>query len=392
MRILTILYFLLCGTLLHAQNIQPESNAAAAADYDAKLNVGDKAIAVATGRGQKMVKIFDKKDGMYQCGPLDITAWEIKNRPNSLTWYKANSVYPYYDIADFNNRAGKYKQTVQHFLLCFAQEYKIRLDVVTGQQNWPTYFLKDEAEKAEVKKKMDELNTILQSFGTLPNTYLPYTDNPRIWQLVAEKRDAYIECLAKVKDPEKGRIVDYLVKEIEKSKTAAQQFTGGTEGLYNSGSFEWMKRAVSAKARADFFATQTGWNTEADRVAQMNKALDELKAVCADKIHLLKMSPDLFKYRDAAAETVMRNALKNPAALKVHKIGLSDADWIIAKNDYGIPLYRYKRGQMWVRNSSDDHPYCKGLFFEVRQDYSGGGTYGASKVNNFMEELYGCPQ
>lgn len=390
MRILTLCCFLFCTALLHAQ--EPEFNPAAAADYDAKLNVGEKAIAVAKGRGQKTVKIFDKKDGLYQVGPADLTAWEIKNRPNSLTWYKANSVYPYYDIKDFNARAGKYKTNIQHFLLCFAQKYKTRLDVVTGQPNWPVYFLKDEAEKADFKKKMDELHVILESFGKLPNTYLSYDENPRIWQVIAEDRDEYIECLAKVKDPDKGRIVDMYIKEIEKSKAAAQRFTGGTEGLYNTGgSFEWMRRAVSASARKEYIATQTGWNDDPEIVAKLNTALDELKTICADKIHLLKMDPNDFKYHDASAETLMRNYLKSSPTLKIHKIGLADSDWIIAKNDYGIPLYRYKRGRMWMRNSADDHSYCKGAFCEIRQEYSGAGTYAASKIHIYHEELFGCP-
>ena len=92
----------------------------------------------------------------------------------------------------------------------------------------------------------------------------------------------------------------------------------------------------------------------------------------------------------AASEALMKGYLKNPAILKIHKIGISDADWQIEKNNIGIPLYRYKRGTMWVRNNNDDHPYCKGLFFVIKQDYSGGGTYGKSFISEYSEELRGC--
>ncbi|TND07444.1 MAG: hypothetical protein FD123_3222 [Bacteroidetes bacterium] len=391
MRILlrSFLLLLLCSPVSAQQ--YPERNAAASADYDAKLKAGDKGIAVGNDGMQRVVKILQRTDSLYQAAPPDITEWELKNRPNSAKWYKANSIYPYYDLPAFKSKAGKYEGDVKHLLLCFAQKYKFRLDIVTGQKTWPTYFLKDEAEKQSLLKKLEELYTILQGMGELPNTFLSFESNPRMWFLIARDREEYVNCLALVKDPDKGRIVDMYLKEIEKSKTAAQNFTGGTDGLYNAGSFEWMYRALSPSRRTEFIKTQTGWNDDAEIVAKLNKALDDLKTVCAPKVSLLKMSDDLFKYRDAASEAVMKNHLKNPPTLKIMKTGMSDNDWLIAKNDYGIPLYRYKRGQMWVKNSADDHGYCKGLYFVVRQDYSGGGTYGASHVNNYIEELYGCP-
>lgn len=391
MRPLATFFLILLSAAPLAAQQYPEYNAAASKDYDAKLKAGDKGIAVGKDGMPRTVKILQRTDSVYQAASPDITEWELKNRPGSAKWYKANSIYPYYDIAAFKAEARKYEPEVKELLLCFAQKYKFRLDIVTGQKTWPTYFLKDEAEKQDLLKKMEALYTALQGMGDLPNTFVSYQDNPRIWFLIARDREEFVACLAQVKDPNKGRIVDMYLKEIEKSKTAAQQFTGGTDGLYNSGSFAWMYRAVSASERADFIKTQTGWNDDPAIVAKLNTALDELKTICAPKISLLKMGDELFKYHDASCEAVMRAALRNPSTLKVMKIGMSDADWQIAKNDYGIPLYRYKRGQMWAKNSGDDHPYCKGLFFTIRQEYSGGGSYGASHVDNYMEELYGCP-
>ncbi len=87
----------------------------------------------------------------------------------------------------------------------------------------------------------------------------------------------------------------------------------------------------------------------------------------------------------------MKNYLKNPSGLKIHKIGFNDSNWDIAKNDIGIPMYKYRTGQMFVKNPSDDHGFCKVIFFKLKQEYSGGGTFANAKVNNYYEELYACP-
>lgn len=377
---------------VNAQSAQsPLYNPNADPGYDGNLNVNDMVIAVDKGAALKTMKIFQKKDGMYQLGTKDVTEWEIKNRADALKWYKANSVYPYFDVQAFNARTGKYKNVVAAYLLCLSQKYKLNLAAVTGSNNWPTYYIKDNAEHESEKAKLEELFQILdKEFPTLPNTFLPYTQNPAIWKLVAVNRVELLDCLSKVENPEQLRIVDFYLKEITSAKTAAQNFTGGSSGLYNGATYNWMFRAVSKKGREDFIATQTGWNTNAGAVAKINTALDELKPICSPKIALLKMENNLFQFRDAASETLMKAYLKNPAILKIHKIGLSDADWLIEKNSYGIPLYRYKRGTMWVRNNNDDHPYCKGLFFVIKQDYSGGGTYGKSFISEYSEELRGC--
>jgi len=377
---------------LNAQSLQsPLFNPGAPADYNANLNVNDLAIAVDKGTALKKVKIFQKKDGLYQVGTTDLTEGEIKNNPNSLKWYKANSVYKYYDIGAFEAKAGKYKSVVAAYLLCFSQKYKMKIETVSGSSNWPVYFIKNEAEHEEQKKKLEELFLILdKDFPSLPNTFSPYDRNPLIWELVAKNRVELLACLSKNENPNITRSVDHYMKEIETAKQSAEKFNGGTADLYNGSTYDWMYRAVSKKARDEYFATQNGWNTNEGILAKFNTALDDLKTVCAPKLALLKMANELFQYHDAASEALMKGYLKNPATLKIYKTGIADADWIIVKNDLGVILNRYKRGTMWVRNSADDHPFCKGLFFVIKQDYSGGGSYGKPFINEYSEELRGC--
>lgn len=390
-----LLFFIplfLFSVVVNAQSAQnPLYNPNADSKYDGNLNVNDMVIAVDKGAVLKTMKVFQKKDGMYQLGTKDITEWEIKNSPNALKWYKANSVYPYFDVQAFNTKTGKYKNMVAAYLLCFSQKYKISLAAVTGSNSWPTYYIKDDAEHEAEKTKLEELfQTIDKEFPTLPNTFLSYSQNPAIWKLVAKDRVEMLECLSKAENPQIAKMFEFYLKEIGDAKKSAESFTGGTSGLYNGTTYSWMYRAVSKKAREEYIAAQKGWNTNAGSVAKLNTALDDLKSSCSSKISLLKMENNLFQYRDAASEALMKGYLKNPAILKIHKIGISDADWQIEKNNLGIPLYRYKRGTMWVRNNSDDHSYCKGLFFVIKQDYSGGGTYGKSFISEYSEELRGC--
>ena len=389
-------YFFTTAIVISALNANSQSqqsplyNPAAPADVSENINVGDRAIAVDKGGALKLMKVFQKKDNLYQLGTLDITEWEIKNRPDALKWYKANSVYTYFDVAAFKAKTDKYKPVVEAYLLCFSQKYGLKIETVTGRTNYPTYYIKDEAERIDQKNKLDELWAAIESMGVLPNTYLTYSNNPIIWKSIAKDRDAYLACLTKVENPETKRMMDMNLRDIAIAKKSAESFTGGTSGLYNGTTYNWMYRAVSKKAREEYIGNQTGWNTNADAVARLNTALDDLKTTCAPKIPLLKIDANLFQYHDAASEALMKNYLKNPASLKVHRSGISDNDWIIEKNGIGIPLYRYKRGTMLVRNSADDHTFCKGLFFVIKQEYAGGGKYASSKISEYSEELYGC--
>lgn len=374
-----------------AQSLQnPLYNPAAPTDANSNLAVGDKAIAVDKGGALKVVKIYARQNNLYQIGALDITEYEIKNRPDALKWYKANSVYSYFDMPAFKAKTEKYKPVVEAYLLCFSQKYNMKTETVTGRTGYPTYYIKDEAERIDQKNKLDELWAAIEPMGNLPNTYLSYSNNPMIWKMIAKDRDAYLTCLGKVENPDIKKIIDRNLRDIAAAKKMAENFTGGTTGLYDNGSFSWMYRAVSKKAREEYISKQTGWNSNADVLAKINTALDDLKTTCAPKIALLKIEPKLFQYHDAASEAVMKNYLKSPATLKVNKTGISDSDWNIEKNELGIPLYRYKRGTMLVRNTADDHAFCKGLFFVIKQEYAGGGTYASSKISEYSEELYGC--
>ncbi len=88
---------------------------------------------------------------------------------------------------------------------------------------------------------------------------------------------------------------------------------------------------------------------------------------------------------------MMKGTLGNLATLKIHKIELAQSNWLISKNDFGLSMARYKQGYIWVRDTTDDHPYCHFYQINIIQDYAGGGTYGASYARFLDNTLFGCP-
>ncbi len=385
------------GILAVAVNAQSESSPlsnplAGTSTYDYNLNVGDSCIVIDNGMALKSMKIHEKKNGMYKVAVFNITDWEIRNQPSSVKWYKSNSVYPYYSTTDFGNKTKPYKNTVASLLNCLSQSKNIPISSLTGSNNWPTYYIKDDNEYNTMKADLDNCRKVLSGFKNLPNTFMGYENNPAIWVAVLNDAQTYLDCLKAVPNPDMTRNVNRILGEIEGAKTTANSFTGGTEGLYNcSGCHEYMFCAVSASQRKDWFERMNGLHLDEESIKKLNSALDDLKTVCASKLSLVKIPDWHFKYSASGLETVMKNHLKNSSALTIHKTGSSDADWVIEKNSLGVILYRYKRTYMWIRNPSNDHPYCKSLTYVIKQEYAGGGNYGASVVSEYYEQLCGCP-
>ncbi len=86
------------------------------------------------------------------------------------------------------------------------------------------------------------------------------------------------------------------------------------------------------------------------------------------------------------------NYFKNLATIKVHRIGVDSAGWQIQKDDYGLPSYHSKTAYVYIRDSSDDHPYCRVVSATIKQDYSGGGTFNTETYrSSAFESLFGCP-
>ena len=121
--------------------------------------------------------------------------------------------------------------------------------------------------------------------------------------------------------------------------------------------------------------------------------LDALAASAVKKLPLYTPDAGYFKFHDPVAEKLLMNYFKNPAKIKIYRLGLGSANWEIQKDNYGLlPSYRFKYANIYYRDASDDHPYCHVVSIRVKQDYAGGGTYsGAMYRSSADEAVVGCP-
>lgn len=193
----------------------------------------------------------------------------------------------------------------------------------------------------------------------------------------------------KTDDDEMDFRLKFFLEEIAKAQKSVDEYTPEEKTyLVSSGEYDWLVRAVSPKAREEW---SKKWLTKPNERSKFNAALDALAASAAKKLPLYQANPKMYNFRNPTEEKMMKGTLENLASLKIFKIGLNQVNWLIDKNDLGIPTARYKHGMLWVRDASDDHAFCKIYYVNIIQDYAGGGTYGASYAKFTGGELAGCP-
>ncbi len=182
-----------------------------------------------------------------------------------------------------------------------------------------------------------------------------------------------------------------FLDEIVKAQKEVEEYTPD-EKLYlvSATSTDWLWRAVSAKERSEFIDKWKVLMNPATR-QRFDDSLDALNASAAKKLPEYKSSLKQYAVRNAAEERLMRGVLTKIADYKIFSVGLKEANWLIDKNDLGIPTARYKHGVIYLRDTKSDHPYCYATYVNVKQDYAGGGTYGASYARFIEDEMVGCP-
>lgn len=192
-------------------------------------------------------------------------------------------------------------------------------------------------------------------------------------------------------DDEIGLGASRHLEEIEKRRKEVDEFTPERDWFVTEWTYNHLMSAVSPGERQKWFKSFGVSTMPAKHQKRFNDALDALAASAAKKLPLFVASPKTFTFRNPVEEKLMKGTLENPARYKIHKIGLSQTNWLISKNDYGLPTARYKHGMLWLRDTQSDHPYCYFTYVNIKQDYAGGGTYGASYALLVGEELAGCP-
>lgn len=192
-------------------------------------------------------------------------------------------------------------------------------------------------------------------------------------------------------------LFSYQLDEIQKAKLDIDKYVASPKDrlyLVDYAGTEWLKRAVSAKTRkkyySDFLASQTE-EIRKNATDMFDKALQPLAASAANGLKTYLPGDQYFVFRNSKEEDMMKSKLKNISSLKIHKIGLFHENWQIEKNNFNEIIKRYKKGYIWAHDSSDDYVYCHLYWVNILQDYSGGGTYGATYASFVEDTLFGCP-
>jgi len=369
-----------------------ETNPNALPDYNANLNVGDQAVAVDHLRDVKAVRIVGKSGGAYKVA-------ELKS-PDSVQWYSANSVYPYFDYRAFTEVMYNYKHYVTPYLQCYGRKHNLDETRVT-EEGYNAFGARHFNDASDAQKtlqteqpKLAELDAELKSKlgGAAPDTFLEYLSNPAIVSEIVSQRAEYLKCAVGVEDAKPSVVLPVFLEDIRKAQGEAERYTPG-DYLYlvSAGdSSDELLRAVSKRVREEWASK---WLKDPALRAEFDAEWDKLAAIAAKKLPTYKPSAASFQFRYPAGEKLLMSSLKNPSSLKIFRIGTDTAGWEIQKdNDDVLPSYRYKTMRVYFRDPADDHPYCHVLSARIKQDYAGGGRYNAEVYSSSAsDEIFGCP-
>lgn len=122
----------------------------------------------------------------------------------------------------------------------------------------------------------------------------------------------------------------------------------------------------------------------------LEKIIDEIALVAAKTLPLYK--PVGYTVRNASEEKLIRSAVNDLDNAKVLHTGMLESNWLIEKNKYGVPTARYKHGMIYAQypKSITDDGYCRIIYVNILQDYTGDGSYGASYSRFIRTEPAGC--
>ncbi len=178
----------------------------------------------------------------------------------------------------------------------------------------------------------------------------------------------YGDALKTLRDAEKYKATErkYYVRELSDNRN------------------EYFEAGISPRAREEWFKSHR--TSDKDRHC-MAGVFDALAA--AAKHNLSKYRPRGYTHHDDDALIKEVAKQKIPDA-QILEVGVSSPTWNIEKLRNGLPRVRYKYGMAWVKSASADDGYCRIVYVNVQQDYSGGGTFGESAGNFIKIEPAGC--
>jgi hypothetical protein len=175
-------------------------------------------------------------------------------------------------------------------------------------------------------------------------------------------------------------------EDIQKTIDDVKSFTPGRDYFvrdFNDDENRYLKMALSASERADY---EKGWSDDETKKC-VNDRLDELAGFAAKTIGGYK--PVGYTLGTLAEKNILKGGVTDLNQATVFNVGIKSPNWIIVKDEYGLPKHRKRFGTIWAKYPGDK--YCKIIYVNLFQDYSGGGTYNASEAQFINWEYAGCP-
>ena len=205
----------------------------------------------------------------------------------------------------------------------------------------------------------------------------------------AESEYKHLVATPVVKDCNSDAVTRVHLEDLEKTRKEAESFRPGLRGYYVSELSDrkniYLEAALSPSRRKEWLG---GWPE--DFVKCLEPALDGLAAV-ARKTLPGYTGPQGYTLGTPAEKKALLSAINDIAQAKVLKVGIDEANWLIDKNSLGIPTARYKHGVVWAQYPNSDDGFCRIFWVNIKQDYAGGGTYGASYDYFVSRAFAGCP-
>lgn len=362
-------------------------NPNAPADYDANLSPGVLAIGIGNGGSPEKIKIVSKSNGIYKV--------KEQYSPNeNVLYYKANSVYPYFDYGQLASLVNEYRSALEPYVERYAAKHNLSEEAIKG--NGFQFYIghstaKDLKTRLEQElPKLAELENKLKSeIEAFPETFAVFESNPALVKEIATNRSEYFQAIIALKNSRAAEESVWLMAHrdgIKKAQKAVDEYDPATRTTMGTSS-EYVLYAVSPKARMQ-------WLSGANAL-EFKEPVDNLLAPLAASLQkrLPTYMPPVaaYKIHNPAEEAMMKRALGSPARYRIFGSGLEQSAWLIDKNGIGIPNARYKHGMIYLRDTQADHPYCYATYVNIIQDYSGGGTYAASRAKIVQDDIVACP-
>lgn len=299
-----------------------------------------------------------------------------------------------FDKLEFENFVLRWGEYMESYLACYAKKHNLDLEKVGGKGfNDPFYTVYEQMEErlTREQKDMAEIEVQLkEKFKSRPDNGLPYEKNPAIWEEIATNRAEYLQCALKAR---KGNVVksnlwlETHLEEIANRQKEVESFTPERGWFVKTFTYDHVLNAISPQARAKWLT-----DSKATEFKQyLDPPLDALAAAIEKKMASNQPNTKAYPIHNPVEEKLMKSKINDLSNHKIHYIGLQQSNWLIEKNELGIPKNRYKYGMAWVRYAPNDHPYCRVYYINIIQDYAGGGTYSASYAYFAKDELFGCP-